>query len=402
MPMFAPALKRLDAVVAGEIERGSIPGAVVLIRHRGKLVHRAAFGLLDPQQRTAMREDAIFRIYSMTKPIASVALMMLVEEGRLGLRDPVAQHLEEFEAVELGVLQCDSRGRETLKRVALPPTTPATPTVPLVHDLLRHTAGLTYGAFGGSQVKTLYREAGVESGRFDNAEFSRRLARLPLAYPPATVWEYSRSTDLIGSLIERISGQTLGQFLRERIFDPLKMVDTGFYVALDKQHRMAEPFAVEPGSGEPIRLIDGRKARVFESAGGGLFSTAADYLRFARMMLGGGSLKGRRLLSRKTVELMTRDHLGADLIRASRVPGANNGFLPGPGYGFGLGFAVRVAAGEAPVPGSLGDYHWIGLAGTYFWIDPAEDLIAIWMMQAPEQRERCWTLYKTLVYAALR
>ncbi len=399
--MFKPALKRLNAAVAGEIGRGSIPGAVMLIRHRGKVVHRTALGQLDPQQGIAMREDAIFRIYSMTKPIASVALMMLIEEGRLSLRDPVALHLAEFAKLELGVLQHDSRGRESLKRVALPPTTPSTPTVPLVHDLLRHTAGLTYGVFGSSPVKGLYLEAGVESGRLDNGEFSLRLAQLPLAYAPATVWEYSRATDLIGSLIERISGQTLGQFLRERIFDPLKMVDTGFDVAIDKLPRLAEPFAVDPTSGEPIRLLNARKPCIFESAGGGLFSTASDYLRFARMMLGGGALKGRRLLSRKTVELMTRDHLGADLIRASRMPGANNGYLPGPGYGFGLGVAVRVADGEAMVPGSRGDFHWSGLAGTYFWIDPAEDLIAIWMMQACEQRERFWALYKTLVYASI-
>ncbi len=399
--MLAQALKRLGAAVAREIDRGTIPGVVMLIRHRGHVVYRAALGRLDPQQRTAMRDDAIFRIYSMTKPIASVVLMMLVEEGRLTLRDPVAWHLEEFSKLELGVSDRDKQGREHLRRVALPPTTPATPTVPLVHDLLRHTAGLTYGSFGSSAVKSLYLQAGVESGRFDNTEFSRRLAGLPLAYAPGTIWEYSRATDLIGALIERITGQTLGEVLRERIFEPLNMSDTGFDVPPDKRHRLAEPFAVDPTTSEPIRLIDGNHSPVFESAGGGLFSTASDYLRFARMMLGGGALKGRRLLSRKTVEWMTTDQLGADLIRASRVPGANNGYLPGPGYGFGLGFAVRLAAGEAAVPGSPGDYHWSGLAGTYFWVDPAEDLIAIWMMQRSEQRERFWAQYKTLVYAAL-
>ncbi len=399
--MFAPALQRLNAAVSRAIDRAAIPGAVMLIQHRGRLVHQAALGEQDPRQHSAMREDSIFRIYSMTKPIASVALMMLVEQGLLRLRDPVAQHLEEFADVKLGVLWRDSRGRESLKRVALPPTTPATPTVPLVHDLLRHTSGLTYGSFGSSRVKTAYVDAGVESGQFDNAEFSRRLARLPLAYPPGSIWEYSRSTDLIGSLIERLSGQTLGEFLRQRIFEPLKMNDTGFAVPSAKLHRLAEAFAVDPVSAQPIRLLDARKTRVFESAGGGLYSTAADYLRFARMMLGGGTLAGKRLLAPKTVALMTSDHLGADLIRASRVAGANNGYLPGPGYGFGLGFAVRVAAGEAGVPGSIGDYHWSGLAGSYFWIDPAEDLIAIWMMQAPEPREQYWALYRNLVYAAL-
>lgn len=399
--MHQPALQRLNDAIAREIDNGLIPGAQMLIQHRGRVVHHAVLGQQDPQAGTPMREDTIFRIYSMTKPIVSVALMMLVEEGRLRLRDPVARHLPEFAQLDLAVVQRDARGRERLKREPLPPTAPATPTVPLVHDLLRHTAGLTYGSFGSSLLKSQYIAAGLESGQEDNTAFSKTLATVPLAYRPGTVWEYSRATDLIGALIERLSGQTLGEFLRERIFAPLKMHDTGFHVPPEKHHRLAEPFVADPVTGAPIRLLNPRAPRVFESGGGGLMSTAADYLRFARMLLGGGSLKRVRLLSRKTVELMTSDHLGADLIRASRVPGATTGYLPGPGYGFGLGFAVRVAAGEAGVPGSVGDYHWSGLAGTYFWIDPAEDLIAVWMMQAPEQRDLFWAQYKALVYAAL-
>ena len=399
--MFAPALKRLNTAIQREIDRGVFPGAVMLLHHQGHVVHRMAYGLQNPQTGVPMRDDSVFRIYSMTKPVVSVALMMLVEEGRLRLRDPVAQHLPEFAALEWAEVQRDARGRETLKRHPLPPTAPATPTVPLVHDLLRHTAGLTYGSFGSSLLKTAYIEAGLESGKDDNTAFSKRLATLPLAYPPGRIWEYSRATDLIGALIERISGQSLGAFLQERIFGPLKMVDTGFHLPPDQHHRLAEAFPVDPLSGNPVRLLDVRKPRVFESGGGGLVSTAADYLRFARMLRGGGSLKGTRLLSPKTVALMTSDHLGADIIRASRVPGATTGYLPGPGYGFGLGFAVRVAPGEAGVPGSVGDYHWSGLAGTYFWIDPAEDLIAVWMMQAPDQRDQVWALCKSLVYAAL-
>jgi CubicO group peptidase (beta-lactamase class C family) len=399
--MHAPALKRLDTAIQREIDQGLIPGAVLLVQHRGRIVHRLVLGQQDPQASTPMQEDTVFRIYSMTKPVASVALLMLVEEGRLRLRDPVARHLPEFADLTLGVLQRDARGRERLARVPLPPTAPATPTVPLVHDLLRHTAGFTYGSFGASRLKSAYIAAGLESGRHDNTAFSKLLAAQPLAYAPGTVWEYSRATDLIGSLIERVSGQTLGDFLRERIFTPLKMHDTGFHVPPEQQHRLAEAFAHDPVSGAPIRLLDVRRQRVFESAGGGLVSTAHDYLRFARMLLGGGQLKGRRLLSRKTVAWMTADHLGPDLIRASRVPGASTGYLPGPGYGFGLGVAVRVAPGEAGVPGSVGDYHWSGLAGTYFWVDPAEELIAVWMMQAPEQRDHFWALCKGLVYAAL-
>jgi CubicO group peptidase (beta-lactamase class C family) len=399
--MFGPALKRLDAAVAREIDRGLIPGAVLLVQHRGRVVHRLALGQQDASSGVAMEEDAVFRIYSMTKPVVSVALMMLVEEGRLRLRDSVAQHLEEFASLDLGVVRRGPRGREQLTRVPLPPTSPATPTVPLVHDLLRHTAGLTYGVFGSSPVKSAYIAAGLESGKLDNTAFARRLATVPLAYAPGTVWEYSRATDLLGSLVERISGQTLGNFLSERIFAPLKMRDTGFSVRPEHLHRLAEPFKVEPTTGERIRMLDVRTPPVFESGGGGLVSTASDYLRFARLLLGGGTVKGRRLLSPKTVALMTSDHLGPDLIRASRVPGATTGYLPGPGYGFGLGVAVRVAAGEAGVPGSVGDYHWSGLGGSYFWVDPREDLVAVWMMQSSEHRQQYWALCKNLVYAAL-
>jgi CubicO group peptidase (beta-lactamase class C family) len=399
--MHKPALKRLDAAVQRDIDAGQIPGAVMLVQHRGRVVHRAALGLRNPLSGQAMTEDTVFRIYSMTKPIVSVALMMLVEEGRLSLRDPVARHLPEFDHVQLGVVKQGPRGRLSLSRQVLPPTTPSTPTLPLVHDLLRHTAGLTYGSFGSSLVKSAYLEAGLESERLDNQVFAQRLASMPLAYPPGSVWEYSRATDLVGALIERLSGLRLGDFLRERIFEPLRMTDTGFFVPPAEQHRLAEAFARDPVSGAAIRLLRVNKPRVFESGGGGLVSTAGDYLRFARMLLGGGSLKGRRLLSRKTVALMTSDHLGPDLIRASRLPGASTGYLPGPGYGFGLGVAVRVAPGEAGVPGSVGDFHWSGLAGSFFWVDPAEDLIAVWMMQAPEQREQAWAQYKNLVYAAL-
>lgn len=399
--MHAAALKRLDATVRREIDQGRIPGAVLLVHHRGRLAHRLVHGLQDPQAGTPMREDSLFRIYSMTKPVASVALMMLVEEGRLRLRDPIERHLPEFADLRLGVVTRDARGRVRLRSEPLPPTAPATPTVPLVHDLLRHTAGFTYGSFGSSPVKDAYLAAGVETGRFDNTQFAQQMARLPLAYPPGSVWEYSRATDLVGALIERLSGQTLGAFLQERIFAPLKMRDTAFHIPTAQQHRLAQAFTQDPHSGLPIRLLDVCRPRRFESAGGGLVSTASDYLRFARMLLDGGRWKRQRLLAPATVALMTADHLGADLIRASRVPGASTGYLPGPGYGFGLGFAVRVAAGESGVPGHVGDYHWSGLAGSLFWVDPTAQLTVVWMMQAPDARDSLWALCKQGVYAAL-
>ncbi|GAP34507.1 serine hydrolase domain-containing protein [Piscinibacter sakaiensis] len=401
MALHRSALKRLDTAFHREVEAGRLPGAVLRVWHRGREAHRGLYGCQDPQAGTPMREDSVFRIYSMTKPMVSVALMMLVEEGRLRLRDPVAAHLPEFDAPSLGVLQRDARGRTRLRREPLPPTHPATPTVPLVHDLLRHTAGLTYGVFGHSPIKDAYLAAGVESGRLDNRAFSERLATLPLVAPPGTLWEYSRATDLVGALIERLSGQTLGAFLQERLFEPLGLRDTAFHLPPSAHGRLAQAFPTCPYTGAPVRLLDVSRPPVFESGGGGLVSTADDYVRFARMLRDGGRWKSRRLLGRKTLELMTRDHLGPALIAASRVPGASTGYLPGPGYGFGLGFAVRVAAGEASVPGSVGDYHWSGLAGSFFWIDPVEDLAVVWMMQAPERRELQWALLKSLVYAAL-
>ena len=394
--MTRHALKRLDSLIATDVDNGRLPGAVTLVWHRGRIVHHSAIGLRDPASPAPMAEDAIFRIYSMTKPLVSVALMMLVEEGRLQLRDPLSQHLPEFAEPMLAVEGQGDDGNPKLERVPLDLAS-----APTLHDLLRHTAGFTYGIFGQSALKSAYLAAGVERGNLANDAFVKRLATLPLAFPPGTVWEYGRATDVIGALIERVSGRSLGEFLRERIFAPLKMKDTGFQVAPGDDARLAEPFATDPDSGEAVRLLDVGRPPVFESGGGGLVSTAADYLRFCRALLGGGEAKGRRLLSPHTVRLMTANHLDADVLRVSRRPGATTGYVPGPGYGFGLGFAVRLADGGAPNPGHAGDYHWSGVGGTFFWIDPKEQLIAIWMMQAPGQRLHYRSLYKNLVYAAL-
>jgi CubicO group peptidase (beta-lactamase class C family) len=346
-----------------------------------------------------MRSDSIFRIYSMTKPIASVGLMMLVEDGKVQLADPVAKYLPEFEGLTLGVEGRDEVGKPLLERIPLTELPGAR--APTVQDLLRHTSGITYGIFGDSLVKSEYRKSGVEQGKLTNTEFAQRLATLPLAYAPGTVWEYGRSTDVVGALIERVSGQTLGAYLQARIFGPLGMLDTGFAVPATQQARIAQPFKTDPDSTTlAVRLLDTSRAPVYESAGGGLLSTAPDFLRFARMLLAGGTLDGVRILSAKTIALMTSDHLGADIIRASSVRGANLDYIPGPGYGFGLGFAVRLGGGEAGNAGSGGDYSWGGLAGTYFWNDPQENMTAIWMMQGPYQREYYRNLFKNLVYGA--
>jgi CubicO group peptidase (beta-lactamase class C family) len=383
------SLSRISDAISADINAKRIPGAVMLIAHRGDIVFETAIGMRDPAARVPLTVDSIFRIYSMTKPIVSVGVMMLVEEGRLLIGDPVSKYLPELSGLKVGVEKIGHDGSATLSLV------PAVREM-TVQDLLRHTSGLTYGIFGESLVKSEYRRAGVDKGGMTNAEFIKKLGTLPLAYQPGTVWEYSRSTDVLGILIERITGVTLDAYLDQRILKPLKMNDTGFWVRPDQQHRIAQPFATDPDTGKPINLLNVRSKPAFLSGGGGMVSTVRDYLRFAMMLRGGGTHDGVRILSRKTVQAMTSDHLCG-------IPGATAGpsFLPGPGYGFGLGFAVRISAGAAYTPGSVGDFNWSGLGGTYFWIDPAEDVIAIWMMQAPEQRAYYRQLYRNLVYGAI-
>ena len=388
---FDPAgLERLVGVVDSHIEKGRIPGATLILARHGEVVEKA-FGRQSPDGLIPMAIDSIFRIYSMTKPIVSVAVMMMVEEGRFLISEPVSTFLPEFKGVQVGVETIDTSGKPVL---LLEPCKQEM----TIQDLLRHTAGLTYGIFGESTlVKQAYRTSGVESRHVTNTELVSKLSQLPLALQPGTCWEYSRATDVLGALLERLSGQTLDVHLRETVFGPLNMPDTGFWVDAANQHRIAEPFETDPVHGTQVRLLDVGSRPSFLSGGGGLVSTAHDYLRFARMLQGGGALDGVRLLARKTIEFMTADHLAV-------LPGATAGpmYLPGPGYGFGLGFGVRTAQGGPWTPGSVGDFNWSGLAGTYFWIDPAEDLIAIWLMQAPEQRDYFRQLLRTLVTACLR
>lgn len=392
--MNAAALHKLDDLVTRDAAAGRLPGAVILLYRDGKVVHDKAIGVRDPASPSPMPNDAIFRIYSMSKPIVSVGLMMLVEDGKVNLQSPVARYLPEFKDLKLGVEKKDAAGNPVLELVP-------SPRQPTVQDLLRHTSGLTYGVFGKSLVKSEYLKAGVEGTNLSNTEFSKRIATMPLAYVPGTVWEYSRSTDVIGALIERVSGQTLGVYLQQRLLGPLGMKDSGFSVPADKLHRVAESFKIDPDTRQPsLTLIDITKPPVYESGGGGMVSTAGDYLRFCRMILNGGELDGVRILSPKTVESMVNDHLGPDLIRASRAPGANTGYGPGPGFGFGLGFAVRLSPGEAYSAGSVGEANWGGLGGTAFWIDPREKLIAIWMMQAPGQREHYRAVFRNMVYGS--
>ena len=386
-----PRLKALGEQVRGDVKSGRLPGAVIMVARNGKLVYAEAIGVQDPKTNAPMRKDSIFRIYSMTKPIVSVAVMMLVEEGRLMITDPVSKYIPELKDLKVGVEKTDASGAKTLELV------PAGREI-TVQDLLRHTSGLTYGVFGKSMVKDEYTKAGVDSWDQTNAEVMQKLARVPLQFQPGTTWEYSRSVDVLGYLLERISGQPLDRYLQERILKPLGMKDTGFWVEPDKQNRIAEAFDTDPDSKAKVALIDIRQAPKLLSGGGGGVSTAPDYLRFAQMLVNGGELDRVRILSRKTVEYMASDHLGA--VRATSAQ-RGAAYLPGPGYSFGLGFAVRVASGEAGTDGSVGDANWGGLGGTYFWIDPKEKMAVVWMAQGPGQRGYYRQLVRNRVYGAL-
>jgi CubicO group peptidase (beta-lactamase class C family) len=372
--MNPAALRRLTAAMNAWIETGRIAGAVLLVERRGALALFEALGRQDPARDLAMRTDSIFRIYSMTKPIVSVALMQFVERGAVLLRDPVAKYLPEFAAVKVGV------GGNPPKRAMT------------VQDLLRHTAGLTYEFHEPSPVRQLYTDAKLYSRQRSNAEQVTQLARLPLAHEPGSVWDYSRATDVLGRLVEVLGGQPLGALLKAQVFDPLGMTETGFDVPVAQHDRLAEPLATPPEGVPLVPVYDPRVPVPAQNGGGGLLSTASDYARFVRMLLNGGRFEGVRLLGRKTVEFMTADHLGP-------IPRAND-LLP-PGHGFGLGFAVKTALGEHTEPGSVGSYGWSGAAGTAFFVDPAEAMFAVLMTQSPGLLDDVRELFRQGVYAAI-
>ncbi len=372
-------LDRLSHVMRDEVARGRVPGAVALIARRGKIGYFESFGQRDPVKDAPMTKDVIFRVYSMTKPIVTVAAMMLFEAGRFLLNDPVSKYLPELANPKVAVARGD-------QIELVPAARPVT-----IQDLLRHTSGLTYEFRGNGPVHKMYTAAKLSSLEMTAAEHVTALGQLPLLHQPGTRWEYGRSTDVVGRLIEVLTGSTLSATLDQQILKPLGMVDTAFHAPPAQDQRLAEAHSRDPQTGTAVRLMDVRSPPRFESGGAGLVSTAADYARFLQMMQNGGTLDGVRLLSRKTVEFMTADHLGS-------ITGPSD-MLPA-GYGFGLGFAVRLHAGIAQVPGSVGQYFWGGLAGTTFWVDPAEQLFAILLIQAPGQREYYRMLFRDMVYAA--
>lgn len=385
------------------IQTGKLPCAQVQVWRRGKLAYESVQGLADRERGRALKADDLFRIYSMTKPVTSVALMMLVEEGLVALDDPVAKYIPEW--ADLGVFN----GGYLKTFQTRPCDRPM-----LVIDLLRHTSGLTYGFQQQGNVDAAYRELKlVEDLRAGTlAETMKALAKVPLQFSPGEAWNYSISTDVVGHLVEVISGQTLDAFFDERIFKPLGMTDTFFTVPKDKADRLAALYAVGAlGSKLPIAakpdLVEAPeksaylKPATFLSGGGGLVSTAADYMRFARMLLNGGELDGARLLGPKTIRLMASNHLpdGKDLTQMSRSLFSEATYA---GVGFGLGFGVTIDPARTMLAGSAGDFFWGGAASTFFWVDPEEDLAVVFLTQLlpssayPVRRE-----LRTLVYSAI-
>jgi len=394
--LSAERLNRIGQVLRDEVAKGKFPGAVALVARRGRVAYFEALGHRDKAAGDPMRTDALFRIYSMTKPLVSVAAVMLMEEGRLVLTDPVSRFLPEFTKLQVSVPRVDPTfGRVTYGLV------PAE-REPTIQDLLRHTAGLAYGEItANAPVREAYAKAGLyhpqglpyEARGVTPAEQVSALARAPLAHQPGTVWEYSLAVDLLGRVVEAASGMRLGEFLERRLFGPLRMVDTAFWVPAPKLSRLAQT-----APDNPIRVIDVSAPPKNDSGGAGAVSSTMDYARFCQMLLNGGQLDGVRVLSRTSVSLMTSDHLGR--ISAPVTPGEL--LLGTPGYTFGLGFAIRQGPGVAAVPGSAGEFMWAGFAGTYFWVDPKEELVGILMTAAPSpERAYYRRLFKQLVYQAI-
>jgi CubicO group peptidase (beta-lactamase class C family) len=387
-------LKRLSDRMNEGVKNNELPGAVVLIARNGKIVMFESYGFRDKDAKVAMTNDTIFRIASMTKPIVTLAAMMLMEEGKLTLADRVSTFIPAFTDTKVAVPKKKDDG--TVEMVQEPQYRPMT-----VHDLMRHTSGLTYGAVGANPVKQSYLDMKVADRNQTNAEMADKLGKLALLYQPGTTWEYSMSTDVLGRVVEVASGMPLDKFIEERITKPLKMGDTAFEASADKKARGAKPMKEGPKNELPA-IPDVTEKFTWRSGGGGMVSTAADYARFLQMFANGGQLDGVRLVSRKTIDLMTADALppdikmGADMFRFEALePSANMG------QGFGLGFAVRNVQGVNPLPGSPNDYFWGGAYGTYFWHDPRERMYVIFMMQSPQARLRYRYLMRDLVYQAM-
>jgi CubicO group peptidase (beta-lactamase class C family) len=377
-------LARIDDLINSEIETGKIPGAVVLIQRHGRPVYFKTFGKRDVDKGTPMTADTIFPIHSVTKTITSVAALMLVDQGRIALDDPVSKYIPAFAGMKVGVERKDDAGRAVLDRVPL--RRPIN-----IEDLLLHTSGITYGFYGEGLVKAAY--DGIYLGDFDNAEFAERVAKMPLAEQPRTLWDYGHSIDILGRVIEVASGQPLYQFEKTHLLDPLGMTTTKFFLTDPAERaRYAQPLAKD-------RHVERTSLDVtrWESGGGGMVSTIADFARYGQMLLNGGTLDGKTYLSPATYAAMTTDHIG---------PGSgvarNFFYYPGDGFGFGYGFGVRTDPGNAvpPPPGSLGEIKWDGATGVYIVVDRAQDMFFVLMENSPSERMRVQVRLKKIIYDA--
>jgi CubicO group peptidase (beta-lactamase class C family) len=393
-------LGRIASALGDEIERGRLPGAVVLVARRGQVAYFESFGYLDRATGQRMPKDAIFRAYSMTKPWASVAAMMLMEQGKIELTDPVSKYLPSFKGLQV-VTQRRDPATGQVSHAAVPAERE-----PTIQDLLRHTAGVVYDfVTPNTAVKEAYQKEGLTAltssfFAITPQEEVEKFSRLPLAYQPGTTWEYSFATDLLGRVIEAVTGTRLATYLEQNLFAPLHMKDTAFWLPKEKLARVAQPFPTDPITGARNDVLDPAVEPKNDSGGAGGLTTALDYFRFSQMMLNGGQLGGTRIISPTTVALMTSDHLGSRIQAPFLSPGE---LLMGvPGYTFGLGFMVRQGPGIAGVPGSAGEFMWGGAYGTFFWVDPAEQLVGVFMSQAGGPiRQYHRRLIKQLVYQAI-
>jgi CubicO group peptidase (beta-lactamase class C family) len=392
-------LARIDRVIGKEIADKRLPGAVILIARKGKLAYTYVSGLQDPVKGTPMTGDSMFRIFSMTKPMVTVAALSLMEEGAIELTDPVSKFLPALKKMQVSVAQRDAAtGAVTYKLV------PADREI-TIHDLLRHTSGLTYGERTSNPlVREEYATHKLALAPFaiTREQFVDGLSKSPLMAHPATTFEYGLSADLMGAVIEVVTGKRLATVLAERIWKPMKMTDTAFWVRPEKQNRLANAFATDPSDGSKTNL-EGLDAPfnepAFDSGGAGSLSTAGDYIRFSQMLLNGGTLEGVRILSRSSVQLMTADHMDPRITNPLAASEAGLGTL---GYSFGLGFGVRTATGMTGIPGSVGEFMWAGAGGTYFWVDPKEQLVTVYMTQRPgPSRGYYRKLIKQLVHQAI-
>jgi CubicO group peptidase (beta-lactamase class C family) len=384
-------LARIGEFFKNEVTTGNIPGAILLIEQHGKPAYHEFFGVQDVVSKAPMTDQTIFRLFSMTKAITSVAAMMLVDEGKLALGDPIAKYIPSFANVKVGVEKKNEDGTKALDLV--PPNRP-----PTVLDLMRHTSGITYGFYGDSLVRLAYRNAKIYDGDFDLAEFAERIAKLPLHDQPGTLWQYGHSTDVLARIMEIVSGKSLLEFEREKLLDPLGMKDTGFFVTdPQKQKLLAQPMPNDSDF-RVGRENNPTVPKRWQSASGGMVSTMADFSKFARLLLDGGKFDGKTYLSPKAFELMATDHVG---------PGSGVGrdyfYFPGDGFGFGLGLAVRTDPGNAkpPPPGSLGELKWDGASGCYFVIDRKQDMFFVLLEQTPSERQRIQKAVKQLIYEAM-